>query len=223
MASGAPQQSPPPDESVGPAIVAITASLTVLILVTTSLRLYTRWSLRCLGWDDYTITITAALAVARTAIQGVQTQHGNGRHQVYVSHEDYIYNNMLGWYTQFLLFVSSCLLKVSICLLLLRIKNTRGLKILLRAVMAGLFVANFGCIIILLAQCSPVETYWRETGGVCWNPKIRINAFYVAICTSPRQVPGVGITNSSVQSCDGSLVFLASACRRVEGADTSAD
>ena len=223
MASGATQQSPPPDESVGPAIVAITASLTVLILVTTSLRLYTRWSLRCLGWDDYTIAITAVLAVARTAIQGVQTQHGNGRHQVYVSHEDYIYNNMLGWYTQIFLFASSCLLKVSICLLLLRIKDTRGLKILLYTVMVGLFVANFGCIIILLAQCSPVETYWKETGGVCWNPMVRIDAFYFTICKSPRQVSGVGLTNGSVQSCDGSSVFLTSTRRRVEGADTAAD
>ena len=27
--------------------------------------------------------------------------------------------------------------------------------------MAGLFVTNFGCIIIMLAQCSPVQTYWK--------------------------------------------------------------
>ncbi len=223
MASGAPQQPPPPDESVGPAIVAVTVSLTVLILITTSLRLYTRWSLRALGWDDYTIAITAVLAVARTAIQGVQTQHGNGRHQVYVSKEDYIYNNMLGWYTQILLFASSCLLKVSICLLLLRIKDTRGLKILLRTVMVGLFVANFGCIIILLAECSPVETYWTGTGGVCWNPMIRIDAFYFTICKSPHQVSGVGLTNGSVQSCDGSPMLLAPSRRCVESANTSPD
>jgi hypothetical protein len=174
----------PPDENIGPTIVAITATLTVVILITTSLRLYTRWALRSLGWDDYTIAITAVLAVTRTAIQAVQVQHGNGRHQVYVSHDDYVYNNMLGFYTQIFLFASSCLLKVSICLLLLRIKDTRPLKILLYTVMVGLFVANFGCIIILLAQCNPIETYWKETGGVCWSPKIRIDAFYFTICKS---------------------------------------
>ncbi|GAB1317113.1 Rhodopsin domain-containing protein [Madurella fahalii] len=182
MASDAEQQPLPPDESVGPTIVAVTVSLTVLIIITTSLRLYSRWALRNLGWDDYTIAITAVLAVARTTIQAVQVvRHGNGRHQVYISHGDYIYNNMLGFYTQIMLFASSCLLKVSICLLLLRIKDTRGLKILLYTVMTGLFVTNFGCIIILLAQCSPVETYWKEAGGVCWDPKIRIHAFYVTI------------------------------------------
>ncbi|KAK4161315.1 integral membrane protein [Cladorrhinum sp. PSN259] len=181
MTKGAARRSLPPDEHIGPIIVAVTASLTVLVVVTTSLRLYSRWTLRKLGWDDYTIAVTAVLAVTRTAIQAVQARHGNGRHQVYVSDDDYKYNNMLGFYTQIFLFASSCLLKVSACLLLLRIKDTRALKILLYTVMTGLFVTNFGCIIILLAQCSPVETYWRGTGGVCWDPKVRIRAFYIAI------------------------------------------
>jgi hypothetical protein len=186
---GAPQEPLPPDEDVGPVIVAVTASLTVLIIITTALRLYSRWAHRNLGWDDYTIAVTAVLAVTRTVIQGVQSRYGNGRHQVYVSDEDYMYNNMLGFYTQIFLFASSCLLKTSICLLLLRIKDTRGLKIMLYAVIAGLFVTNFGCVIILLAQCHPVETYWKGTGGVCWDPQVRIYAFYITIGVSPRLAP----------------------------------
>lgn len=189
MASDAPQQSPPPDENIGPTIVGVTTSLTVLVVVTTCLRLYTRWALRKLGWDDYTIAITIVLAVTRTAIQVVQAQHSNGRHQVYVSAEDYVFNNMLGFYTQIFLFASSCLLKSSVCLLLLRIKDTRTLRISLYTVMTGLFVTNFGCIIILLAECSPVETYWKGTGGVCWDPKVRIKAFYITIGESAKRIP----------------------------------
>jgi len=198
MASGTPEEPLPPDENMGPTIVIVTVTLTVLIVITTSLRLYTRWGLRILGWDDYTIAITSILAVIRTAIQAVQARRGNGRHQVYIGRDDYIYNNMLGFYTQIFLFASSCLLKVSICLLLLRIKDTRGLKILLYTAMAGLFVTNFGCIIILLAQCSPVETYWKETGGVCWAPKIRIYAFYVTIGKSHRASP---VVNACLSLC----------------------
>ncbi|KAK4104261.1 hypothetical protein N658DRAFT_248747 [Parathielavia hyrcaniae] len=101
---------------------------------------------------------------------------------VYVSEADYRYNNMLGYYTQISLFASSCLLKVSICLLLLlRIRDTRGLKLLLYAVMAGLVAANASCIVILLAQCDPVETYWTGTGGTCWDPAVRIRAFWATI------------------------------------------
>ncbi|KAK4121099.1 hypothetical protein N657DRAFT_692612 [Parathielavia appendiculata] len=182
MTQGAPQEEPlPPDENIGLLIVAVTASLTVPIVVTTALRLYSRWALRNLGWDDYTIAVTAVLAMTRTAIQALQSRHGNGRHQVYISEEEYQYNNMLGFYTQIFLFASSCLLKVSICLLLLRIKDTKALKVLLYTVMAGLVVTNFGCIIILLAQCSPVETYWKGTGGVCWDPAVRIRAFWITI------------------------------------------
>lgn len=181
MASDTPRESLPPDENIGPIIVGVTASLTFMIVVTTSLRLYSRWALGKLGWDDYTIAITAVLAVIRTAIQGLQTKHGNGRHQVYVSADDYMYNNMLGFYTQIFLFASSCLLKVSVCLLLLRIKDTGALRNLLYTIMAGLFVTNFGFIIIMLVQCSPVETYWKGTGGVCWDPRVRIHAFYITI------------------------------------------
>jgi hypothetical protein len=158
-------------ENIVPVIVGVTASLTVLVVVTTSLRLYSRWALRNLGWDDYTIAITAVLAVTRTAIQAVQAQHGNGRRQVYISDEDYMYNNMLGFYTQIFLFASSCLLKVSVCLLLLRIKDTRGLKIMLYTVMTGLFVSNFGCIIILLAQCPQSKPTGRGLVACAGIPK----------------------------------------------------
>lgn len=171
----------PPDENVGPTLLAISCILLALILTTTSLRLYTRYSLRSLGWDDYTIAVTAFLAVVRVAIQIVQVQHGNGRHRPYLTQNAYTHNNMLGWYAQIILFASTALLKISIILLILRILQDSGkLGFFLRAVIVGLVVTNLACIIILLAECDPVEAYWKG-GGVCWDTRVRIYSIYLTI------------------------------------------
>ncbi|KAB5522107.1 hypothetical protein GE09DRAFT_500810 [Coniochaeta sp. 2T2.1] len=174
----------PPDENVGPTLLAISCILLALIITTTSLRIYTRWSLRTLGWDDYTIAFTAFLAVIRVAIQIMQVRHGNGRHRSYLTQDEYIYNNMLGWYAQILLFASTALLKISIILLILRIiQDSWKLRVFLRAVIVGLVVTNLACIIILLAECDPVDAYWKG-GGTCWDTRVRIYSIYLTIAYS---------------------------------------
>jgi hypothetical protein len=196
MASPAPPNPLPPDENSGPALLAVSSILIALILVSSSLRIFVRFSNGALGLDDYTIVAVTVLCVTRFAIQVVQVnRYGNGRHRWYINHDDYVANNMLGWYTQVILFATMCLLKVSICLLLLRIKNNRGLRIFMYCIMTGLFITNFGCIVILLAQCRPISVYWTGGGGECWDTRIRIYAIYFTIGQSDHsalrpQVPG---------------------------------
>ncbi len=172
-----------PDENAGPALLAISGILIALIMITTCLRLFVRFQHRAIGIDDYTIVLVTVLCLMRFAIQVVQVnKFGNGRHRVYLAVDDYINNNMLGWYAQILLFASTCFVKCSICLLLLRIKKERRLKIFLYILMGGLFITNFGCIVILLAQCQPISVYWTGGGGVCWDTRVRIYAIYFTIC-----------------------------------------
>lgn len=175
----------PPDENVNPLLLSISGVLIFFVIFTTSLRLYVRFSLRHLGWDDYLMALVACLGIVRYGVQCAQGQSGNGRHRWYISTDAYVHNNMLGWFAQILLFASICLLKCSIMLLLLRIKNSSRLKYSLWAVMAGLAVTNFGVIIILLAECDPVEAYWTGVGK-CWDSKIRIYSIYLTICKSTR-------------------------------------
>ncbi|KAM0430051.1 hypothetical protein ACHAPT_006057 [Fusarium lateritium] len=183
MAAVTPPDPLPPDENVGPVLLGVSSALIVLVIITTSLRIWVRYALRCLEWDDYTIVIVTFLGIARYATQVAQIRIGNGRHRWYIPSENYVRNNMLGWVAQLLLFASICLLKISILLLLLRIKNSRGLKWSAWAIMAGLVITNFGCIIILLAECNPVEAYWTGD-GTCWDPRVRIYAIYFTIAYS---------------------------------------
>ncbi|KAK3939752.1 hypothetical protein QBC46DRAFT_364621 [Diplogelasinospora grovesii] len=170
------------NQNAGPALLAVTSTLWCLAVVTTGLRLCTRRALGMTSWDDYTIGLTALLATIRFGFQIGQARHGNGRHRVYLSEEDYINNTMLGWFAMVFLFASACFLKISICLLILRIKDTRPLKMLLYTVMAGLVATNFGVIVELIAQCNPISHYWRPTeGGRCWDIRVRIYTIYITI------------------------------------------
>ncbi|KAK2016094.1 hypothetical protein LZ32DRAFT_626466 [Colletotrichum eremochloae] len=183
MPSITPPNPLPPDENVNPILLGISGVLLFFVVFTTSIRLYVRFMLRHLGWDDYLMAIVASLGIIRFGVQCAQGASGNGRHRWYISNEQYIHNNMLGWFAQLLLFSSICLLKCSIMLLLLRIKNSTKLKYFLWSVMAGLIVTNFGVIVILLAECDPVDAYWTGK-GVCWDAKIRIYSIYLTISYS---------------------------------------
>lgn len=115
-------------------------------------------------------------------IQIASVQHGNGRHIWYLTDDEYIWIVMSSWYTQIILFPTICLLKISICLLLLRIKDTKNAKIVIYTIIVGLVLTNLLPEIVLLAQCTPVETYWRPKAGKCWNAKVRIYSIYLQVC-----------------------------------------
>lgn len=172
----------PPDEDVGPISFSVGLVLTIFLVLTTGLRLWVRRANRKLGWDDLMITLAGLTAIARFAFGIKQWQHGNGRHRVYLSEYNYMMINMYGWWGQMFLFISVAFLKVSICLLILRIKDTKTLKILLHIIMAGVLVTNFGVVIILLAECQPAG-FWRGASAKCWPTQIRIYTIYATIGT----------------------------------------
>ena len=144
MSSVEPPNPLPPDDSVGGILLTLTCILTSLTIATTVSRLWARYGCRALGWvrillttfaipanhrkDDCAISICCLLAVVRTAVQILSVQHGNGRHRWYISEANYEYVNFLTWLTQILLFTNIALLKCSICLLILRIKNDTILR-----------------------------------------------------------------------------------------------
>jgi hypothetical protein len=170
----------PPDQNVGPALMIITGILTAFIIITTAGRLFVRFNLRILAWDDYTILIATILATLRTVMQAIQGHYGNGRHIEYLKKEDIVTSNMWGFYAMILLFSSICFLKTSIILLLLRIKSNPRLRAFLYAVIVGLFITNFGTVLIIVAQCNPPSAYWTGKGK-CWDIRVRIYYIYVTI------------------------------------------
>jgi hypothetical protein len=180
MSTVVPPNPLPPDENVGPVLLGVSGVCLALVVITTGVRIWVRLGLRSLGWDDFTIVVASLLGIARFGVQAAQVKIGNGRHRWYIDAADYMNNNKLGWFAQILLFASICLLKISILLLLLRLKDSQNVKYSAWAIMAGLFFTNFGCIVILLAECTPTSAYWTGVGE-CWDPRIRIYSIYATI------------------------------------------
>jgi hypothetical protein len=91
--------------------------------------------------------------------------------------------------TQIFLFTNIGLLKCSICLLILRIKDEMILRRCLYAMMVGLVLTNLEPVIILLAQCNPIEKSWKTIpNGRCWPTKVRIYSIYVQVGTLSERI-----------------------------------
>lgn len=46
-------------------------------------------------------------------------------------------------------------------------------------VIFGLILTNLLPEIILLAECRPVDAYWKSESTKCWKPKVRIYSIYL--------------------------------------------
>jgi len=172
------------DDDAGPTLLTISIVMVVLIVLTTGLRLLVRAQRKALGGDDFTITAATLLSIGRILIQIVSVPRGNGRHREFLSKSNYQYVNFCTWLTQLFLFPLLCLLKTSVCLLVLRIKNTKSLRYGLWTLITLLVLTTLLPEIVLLAECSPVSAYWMSQSNKCWSPDIRIYSIYLQTSVS---------------------------------------
>lgn len=192
--------SPPPggDQSKAHSLRVTTVTTFVLVLISVSLRLITRrWVVRQLGWDDFTIVLAAvsiiykgsqkqrligpqiatALSVASN-LEGLK--YGNGRHAYYLTPTDLVKVVKLDIFDEFMVILITCLTKVSICLFVLRILTKKNLIRFIYALIISLFVVNGATLIVLLAQCRPLEALWNpEIKGHCWRVNIYLYIGYL--------------------------------------------
>ena len=150
-----------------------------IALITTVLRLWVRKARRVLGWDDFSITIAMVCTVIYAVLTFIAVSRGKGKRSIHLSKENREFVNMYSWGAQFVLFTGMALVKISVCLLVLRIKSSRYLLFVTRTVIALLVAITLEVIIVLLAQCKPFSAHWRPGTGTCWPTEVRIYSIYV--------------------------------------------
>ncbi|QDS78057.1 hypothetical protein FKW77_003374 [Venturia effusa] len=144
---------PPESESTLPRVVATTATLWSIALITYVLRIYSRFRpYPNLGRDDLAISLAMLTTTANWACNlGVQITTG-GRHVQYITKAQLERAGQLGFISMVLWIWALTALKISVCLMLLRIKQTTRWK---------------------AVQCIPVEANWtmslRMSGHNCWS------------------------------------------------------
>ncbi|TKA83957.1 hypothetical protein B0A55_00238 [Friedmanniomyces simplex] len=169
----------PPNTDIGPMMVAIAYAFIFPALITTAFRIWIRARDHVLGYDDVAISLAACLSIVLSALSIEGVRHGKGRHIWYLDDSQTATIGKLSWINQIVLFCAICLIKISVCLLVLRIKNTKGLRYFLYAVMALLVVTTIIPIIALCIECRPIEGFWHRTIGHCHSPDFRIYSIYL--------------------------------------------
>ena len=149
-----------------------------------ALRIWARASTRALGNDDWTILAATACAIVLSAVSIAGVGHGKGHHAVYLTPDQINAIGELSFINQIDLFTMLCLIKMSICLLVLRIHDARWLKLSLWTVMFFMVATTVESIISLLAECRPVRAFWDRSlvkDGVahCHSPDVRIYSIYL--------------------------------------------
>ena len=179
---------PPYSDTVRPVELGILGTLFALSAIAFLSRIFSRLHpYPNLGWDDLAITVAMVRyfklkvstsanfeKISATANWGliVETvRHTGGRHIVYISPDDLTTVFRLSFIGNILWLWSVTFIKVSIALMLLRIKQTKTWKWAIWSMMAILAASATASTVAELLQCSPIAANWelalRQTS--CWG------------------------------------------------------
>jgi len=170
------------DDNKGDGYLAAGWVLVATAALSTAIRVIARARLtRNLGWDDFWIVVTMISNLVGLGFVTTEVlRDGLGRHMYYLTAEQRKDFTILGWLDWMQTFITIMFCKISICMFLLRIKNTRvnqtfmyiliALNVILTTVICGLFIGI----------CSPPAAYWTiGLDGVCFSTE-RVMAFILA-------------------------------------------
>ena len=184
------------DVNRGSQFLVIAVVFGALSTITTAIRVIVRTIKRQFGYDDFAISLATGLILIELVFCGLEYHEGAGRHAYYLSERQQQRSLMWNYVTQYLIFLIICITKISICLFILRIKNTGWLPWCLYILMGGLVLTSLPCIIILSAQCQPLWAFWAPEAGTCWSRDVYNDAIWAQVgARDPR-------TNTSIEKTD---------------------
>jgi hypothetical protein len=116
------------------------------------------------------------------AIIVMMTRNGFGRHTMYLEPESIMRVFHQLWIMQFFFISAVSCVKISVTLMLLRIRDNkiwRGGLFLLMAFIIAAAVIN---VILECIQCKPIKAFWDRTtpGAKCWGPAKVQASLYIA-------------------------------------------
>ena len=86
--------------------------------------------------------------------------NGLGRHEYYLTASQRRYFQVLGWADWMQTFITLMFTKISICLFLLRIVDTKNVKIAMYSLIGCLILFTSISVCLFLGVCRPLKAYW---------------------------------------------------------------
>ncbi|KAI9658329.1 MAG: hypothetical protein M1821_002462 [Bathelium mastoideum] len=163
---------PPPDIDRAYVVTAATIVSTAIALLLTALRIYVRrWLVKFFDWDDLFNVLGMACMIVVLGLVLTATQHGLGRHFIYVDKERASYGIMLLRISEFMLILTTVFVKISISLFLMKLfVRSKTWKIFLWAFITFNTVTSVLDAVLIFPQCTPVEFNWNKAiEGHCWS------------------------------------------------------
>ncbi|KAK3358817.1 hypothetical protein B0T25DRAFT_493950 [Lasiosphaeria hispida] len=173
----------PPDNSVGPATLAVVVPLFALATIVYSVRIWTRMRPKYrLNAADYTITIAFFAEALSIALTIAAVANGFGRPAQYLSGEE---KEIIG-ITTFIVFIvalwASSFGRISVACLLLQFTSCKVWRAVLWATVVLQVAMFISCEVIEFVQCRPIRAIWADVDGAECIPAERIwNMSYVII------------------------------------------
>ena len=160
----------------GPAILGLTIAFLVLVLIFLFLRIVTRvWIVHRFWYDDAAI-IMAVVRAFQALLAPKFADHRNqlgttigagldfGKHQQFLSPHHLLEFNKYTYGEWIQTFATLMWTKVSICLFLMRLPNSKALLLPLQYAVAFLLFSNTILTVIWIMQCQPIHAAWDKRG-----------------------------------------------------------
>ncbi len=198
--------NPTGDQDKGWALVAVCWAFVICAFTTTVLRIWIRSRLtRNLGWDDWVMVFAMVCLALHSSHETLATDiiqfttiigagfvtagvvNGLGRHEYYLTPSQRRVSRVLGWADWIQTFITLALVKISICLFLLRIVESRNIKRGMYALIGFTTLFTAICVFLFLGVCRPIKAYWDV--GVDGK------------CLSNQQVEAIIIAQGSKSHC----------------------
>lgn len=167
----------PDDPGIGPAILAVSWLLTVLVMAAVGLRLYLRKSQKIMvASDDWIMLAATFFQIVYQIFLTICCVAGLGKAIANMTLDQIIAAEKWAFLTTPFSNVVSILARISITILLIRIfGNRKWFKWFLISFTAFQTVLGLLNIIVIWVQCTPVEAVWDflVVGAKCWDKRIQ--------------------------------------------------
>lgn len=162
---------PSGDQDQGHRYIAAAWIFVMTALLSTAIRILVRARLtRNLGWDDFWIVVTMISNLVGLGFVTTEVANGLGHHMYYLTANQRRRFAIIGWLDWMQTFITIMFCKISICMFLLRIKNTRWNIRFMYALIAANVVVTTVAVGLFIGICSPPAAYWTiGLNGRCFS------------------------------------------------------
>ena len=155
-----------PEGNWGTPMAVLTAVFLGIVIAVLALRIFTRiYIVHHFWWDDFTIILAVLGTTIGAGLDFKEIHYGFGKHQQFLSGHNLLEFKKYTYGEWIQTFATLMWTKVSICLFLLRIPNSRPLRVPLQWAVAFLLFSNTILTTLWIMQCQPLHAAWDGKGS----------------------------------------------------------